>query len=131
MLDTGTQTLTKVVPTGTYELSLDTPSICPVPPAQNLVVSASYAGKTATQTLAIEMVGTQVVYPLSGFAGKTVKADLWDETAQTWRALGEAVAPDELVIEEMVPGQWYWLRIKEYDAASGSWVKVQNNWISM
>jgi hypothetical protein len=76
-------------------------------------------------------VGTRVSYPLGGFAGKTIMAELWDDTAQAWRQLGEAVDPSELVIGDMVTGQWYWLRIKEYDAAAQIWVKVQSNWISM
>jgi len=96
---------------------------------QSLTITATFEGETATQPLAILVSGTQVIYPLSGFG--TIRAELWDDTAQAWRSLGEAVDPSELVVEDMVPGQWYWLSISEYDASADIWVKVQENWISM
>jgi hypothetical protein len=74
-------------------------------------------------------VGTQLIYPLSGFG--TIRAELWDHNAQAWRDLGEADDPDELVITDVEPRNWYWLRIKEYDADLGVWVQVHTNWISM
>ncbi|MCF7863809.1 MAG: hypothetical protein K9L89_03355, partial [Kiritimatiellales bacterium] len=98
---------------------------------QSVTITATFGGKVATQSLTLLMVGTQITYPLSGFAGQRILAELWDDVAQAWRTLGEAVGPDELVIEDMNAGQWYWLRIKQYDDASGLWVKVHGNWISM
>jgi len=94
-------------------------------------VHASFEGKVATQVLVITAIGDQVVFPLSGFDGKTVSAELWDEAAQGTMDLGEDFEPEEIVIENVNPDQWYWLGLREYDAASGEWVLVLGRWIWM
>ena len=76
---------------------------------EQVTVQASYDGKVATQTLMIMAVGDQVVYQLSGFDGKTVSAELWDDVAQTSTDLGEEFEPEEIVIENVNADQWYWL----------------------
>ncbi len=97
----------------------------------SLDIAADFEGKSASFHVAVVAEKTQVSYPLSGFAGKRIKAELWDETAQEWKLLGESEDPSELVITDLVPGCWYWLSIKEYDEVSEGWVEIHNNWISM
>ncbi len=94
-------------------------------------VTAVYEGLVANHNVTIKVVGTNIVYPLSGFAGKTVKAELWDETAQQWHDLGTIDSPEELVIENVNAGQWYWITIKEWNGDTGEWEQVHANWVSM
>ncbi len=97
----------------------------------SVTVTANYAGFTATRTVSVWMVGTKIVYPLSGFEGSLVRARLWDENAQAFSALGEMENPDELVLENLNTNQWYWIVFEEYNESDGEWVRVQANWISM
>jgi len=97
----------------------------------SLNITATFEGKGASRLVTVLAEKTRISYSLSGFAGKRVKAELWDETAKELRPLGEMVDPVELVVTDVEPGRWYWLVIKEYDADSGEWVEVHANWISM
>jgi len=97
----------------------------------SLNIAATFEGKSDSFRVAVLAEKARISYSLSGFAGKRIKADLWDETAKELRLLGEMVDPSELVITDVVPGCWYWLVIKEYNADSGEWVRVHANWISM
>ena len=72
-----------------------------------------------------------MVFPLSGFDGKTVSAELWDDVRQTNIILGEEFEPEEIVIENVNADQWYWLGLREYDDATGEWVLVHGRWIWM
>jgi len=96
-----------------------------------VLVSASFNGQVATHSIGIWVMGNQVFYPLSGFEGKTVKARLWDETGQVWIELGEMVSPEELVVENVVAGQWYMVAVEELNGATGEWNLVHTSWISM
>ncbi len=96
-----------------------------------LSVTATFEDKTSATDMTIVAVGTQVVFPLSGFEGGTVRAELWDQTTLEWRSLGESVGPDELVVADIDSDRWYWLSIEQYDAGIGDWVEVHANWISM
>ena len=98
---------------------------------EQLTVRASFGGKTAVKTLVVTAVGDQVIFPLSGFSGKTVSAELWDDVIGTMIDLGEEFEPEEIVIENVTPGQWYWLGLREYDAAAGEWVLVHGRWFRM
>ncbi len=98
---------------------------------EELSVTATFGGETVSVTLTAVTVGTHVVFPLSGFDGETVRAELWDNTAQEWRALGESVGPAELVVADVESDRWYWLCIEQYDASLGDWVQVHANWLSM
>ena len=71
---------------------------------------------------------TQIVFPLSGFSGKRVMAELWDDSAQVFVLFEESIGPAELVIENVNPNHWYWLNIKEYDDEIGDWVSVHTTW---
>ena len=96
----------------------------------SLTITAAFGGRVASRSVAIWAEGSRVTYSLSGFG--TIKADLWDETAQETRVeFAEVVNPDELEITGMEPGRWYQLNIYEYDAGSGVWEQVHTNWISM
>jgi hypothetical protein len=97
----------------------------------DLTIQASYAGMAATKDVTVWVVGTRVTYPLEGFDGKQIRADLWDETAQTTYDLGEMNSPTELVIENVTPDQWYRVDVYEYEGASDTWLLVHSNWISM
>lgn len=94
-------------------------------------ITASFGGETARFGTMVEAVLTHIIYPLSGFEGKTVRAKLWDENAQEWIELGEMVNPSELVIENIPTDQWYWISVYELEEASGNWVEVHGNWISL
>ena len=73
---------------------------------------------------------TQLTFPLSGFSGKRVIGELWDDTAQTYTIFEEVISPTELLIKDIKPNQWYWLRIKEYDDEAGNWKIVHTSWFS-
>jgi hypothetical protein len=96
-----------------------------------LTVTASYQGDTDTQVMSIWTVGTRIVYPLTGFSGKQVRAQLWDDVTGELIPLGEMNSPDELVITDVNSDQWYWIIVEEYDDQAGDWVRVHENWISM
>ncbi len=97
---------------------------------EHLTITATFGGKTASQSVEIWVVGTQVSFPLSGFG--TIKADLWDEAAQELCEEFDATFdPDELVITSMELNRWYRLRIYEYDTETKLWVLVHTNWICM
>lgn len=101
---------------------------------QPVTITASYGGMTATKTVMITLVGTEVIYPLDGIAGKTVMAELWvlDEATETWIDLDEfTIDSEELVLENMSPGLWYWIQIMEYSTADETWVTVHRNLLSM
>jgi len=98
---------------------------------EQLTVRASFDGKTASKTLVVIAVGDQVIFPLSGFNGKTVSAELWDDVVQTMIDLGEEFEPEEIVIENVTPNQWYWLGLREYDAVAGEWILVHGRWFRM
>jgi len=73
---------------------------------------------------------SQVVFPLRGFSGTRVRANLWDETTQQWVSLGEKFEPSELIIENVNLDQWSWLELSEYDEETAQWVNVHGMWIS-
>jgi hypothetical protein len=96
-----------------------------------VTVGASYNGLVASHSINIWAIGNQVIYPLTGFEGKTVKASLWDETAQEWIELGEMVSPEELVVENVTADQWYKVAVEEWNSTTGEWDLVHTSWISM
>ena len=98
---------------------------------EQLTVRASLDEKSAIKTLTITSMGDQSIFPLSGFDGKTVSAELWDDVSKTLTNLGEEFEPEEIVIENVTLGQWYWLGLREYDDASGDWVLVHGRWFRM
>jgi hypothetical protein len=98
---------------------------------ENVVVTALFDGQTATSQVRIRVAENQVIYPLSGFEGRTVRAELWDHANEESRQLGEMENPNELIIENLNSNLWYWLSIQEYDPDIGDWVPVQENWINM
>jgi preprotein translocase subunit Sss1 len=98
---------------------------------ENVTVTARFDGQVDTQALVIMVMGDQVVFPLNGFDGKTVSAELWDDTTQTTIPLGEEFEPEEIVIENVKSNQWYWLGLREYDVTAGEWVLVHGRWIWM
>ena len=81
--------------------------------------------------MTIRSVETRIVYPLNGFAGKLVRARLWDDVAGELILLGEMSSPDELVITDVNPDQWYWVIVEEYDEIADDWVRAHANWINM
>jgi hypothetical protein len=99
--------------------------------AETVFVSATFNGQTGSIAVTLLEVGPRMVYPLAGFDGKTIKAELWDETERTWRSLGESISPDELIITDLVPDRWYWLEIYQYNEATGGWDSIHGNWIRM
>ena len=94
-------------------------------------VTASFSGFEAVRDVSVWMVGNQVVYPLSGFDGKTVMAELYVEQTGEWRDLGTSVSPDELVVEGVNPDQWYWVSVLESNETSGVWNKVHAAWLNL
>lgn len=98
---------------------------------ETLTITARFGGVVGTRAVAIWVVSHQVIYPLSGFEGKTVSAELWNETAQEMTILGQEGSPEEVVIENVTPGQWYWLGLREFDEASGDWVLVHGDWFTL
>jgi len=102
-----------------------------VPSNQTVTITASYDGYSDTHLVAVEIAGTYLVYPLTGFEGKQVRARLWDDVNATFIPLGEMNAPNELLVRDLNAGQWYWLIVEEFDDASSQWLQVHANWISM
>ncbi|MBN2161954.1 MAG: hypothetical protein JXR25_03815 [Pontiellaceae bacterium] len=96
-----------------------------------VTVTASYDGCNASRSVSVRAVGTQIVYPLIGYEGETLWARLWDETAQQWTELGVMADPDELVIEGLESGRWYWVSIRMYNESNQTWDSVQGNWLWM
>jgi hypothetical protein len=98
---------------------------------EQVTLYASYSGYSASLAVWITAVGDQVVFNLSGFEGKSVSAELWDDVQQTSIDLGEDYEPEQIVIENVNPEQWYWLGLREYDPNTGEWVLVHGRWIWM
>ncbi|MDF7799421.1 hypothetical protein P4C99_08090 [Pontiellaceae bacterium B1224] len=96
-----------------------------------VTVTASFGGASTSREIEIWMVGTRVVYPLSGFEGKTVKAELYDLNADEWHDLGQLDSPEELVIQDVVPDQWYWISVQESNTTSNVWNEVHAEWLNM
>ena len=98
---------------------------------EQVTVYAGFGGRNAALAVWITAAGDQVVFKLNGFEGKTVKAQLWDDLNQTMTDLDEQFEPQEIVIENVNPDQWYWLGLREFDSETGEWVLVQGRWIWM
>lgn len=98
---------------------------------ETATVSASFDGQLASKSLNVVAIGTEITFPLSGFVGKTIRAELWDDLSKESRFYDPAVAPDELVLTDVEPDRWYWLVIEEYDESSNEWVQTHANWINM
>ncbi len=96
-----------------------------------VTVTASYDGYEDSVDITIWAVGNQIIFPMSGFAGKTVRAYLYDNTAGETYELGEMTAPDELVIQNVTADRWYYVTVEEYDDDLGEWQVVHGNWVSM
>ncbi|WP_136080418.1 hypothetical protein [Pontiella desulfatans] len=94
-------------------------------------VVATFGGLQASHAVSVWWVGDQVVYPLTGLAGKAVRAELYDHATGDWYDLGPFDSPEELVIENVNPDQWYWISISESNTTSDSWDEVQANWLHM
>jgi hypothetical protein len=98
---------------------------------ESLVLTALFEGQISTFPVVVRVADKQVIYPLSGFAGKMVRAELWDHAAQQLLPLTESDSPDELVIENLSAEQWYWLSIQEFSDLTGEWIPVHENWLNM
>ncbi|MEE9368643.1 MAG: glycosyl hydrolase family 28-related protein [Pontiella sp.] len=132
--DGSTATVSPVWSTDNPVASIDSSGLLAVGNVEadaSALITASFGGTLETHSIDIWVVGTQSIYPLTGFEGKTVKARLWDEIAGEWTELGEMVSPEELVIENVAPDQWYWVSVEEFNSGSGEWEIVHTSWISM
>jgi len=88
------------------------------------------AGVQAAAAAALPQGDDQTVYPLTGFDGKWVRAEVWDDTEQAWALVDQAYEPEEIVLRNLVPGRWYWLSIKQSDFhEGGAWTEVHGGWI--
>jgi hypothetical protein len=96
-----------------------------------VTVTASFGGTAAEYEITVWMVGTQVVYPLSGFEGRTVRAQLYDYVADEWHELGQFTNPAELIIQDVVPDQWYWISVLESNTTDNVWNEVHAEWLHM
>lgn len=94
-------------------------------------VTASYGGFTATHQVSVWAIGTEIIYPLSGFDGRVVTAELYDNKTGEWRDFGPFESPEALVLDEMGTNQWYWVSVLESNTTSNVWVEVQGNWLNM
>ncbi|MDF7806269.1 hypothetical protein P4E94_02395 [Pontiellaceae bacterium B12219] len=94
-------------------------------------VTASFGGMTATHQITVRMIGTEIIYPLSGFDGSAVKAELYDYETAEWRTYGPVDSPSELVLDDMSTNQWYWVSVLESNTTSNVWVEVQGNWLNL
>jgi hypothetical protein len=96
-----------------------------------VTVTASYGDASTVYEVAVRMVSTQVVYPLDGFEGKTVRAEIYDNKMDEWHDLGQFESPAELVIQDVVPDQWYWISVQESNTTSNVWNEVHAEWLHM
>ncbi|MDH3981380.1 MAG: hypothetical protein OES84_00595 [Kiritimatiellaceae bacterium] len=96
-----------------------------------VTVTASFSEKVATFSVSVLVTGHHVTFPLSGFEGKRVKANLYDSVTEEWYGLGELESPQELMVGNVNPEQWYWLSIVEWNTAAGVWENVYAGWLYM
>lgn len=94
-------------------------------------VTATFGGKTTVFAVTVGSISDQVIYPLTGFDGKWVRAELYDYKTEQAHNLGQIFSPEELVIENVNPGQWYWVSISESNEVSGAWSAVFESWVRM
>lgn len=94
-------------------------------------VTASFEGLDASHTISVAILRSQIIYPLSGFEGKTVMAELYDYETGDWSSYGPSEAPEELVLEDLGTNGWYWISISESNTTSGAWDEVQANWLHL
>lgn len=94
-------------------------------------ITAAFGGLTASHTISVWMVPTQIVYPLEGFAGKQLKAELYDGKTGEWSTFGPFEDKDEIIFEGLGTNQWYWVSVLESNTVSNAWVEVQGNWLNM
>ncbi|MDF7826675.1 hypothetical protein P4B35_21780 [Pontiellaceae bacterium B12227] len=99
----------------------------------NIVVEvmASFGDLDARHTISVAMVSTQIIYPLSGFEGKTVMAEILDYESGDWSSYGPSEGPEELMLEDLGTNKWYWISISESNTTSGAWEEIQANWFHM
>jgi hypothetical protein len=98
---------------------------------ETMTLTADFDGESSTYAVDVMAIGTQVIFPLSGFVGQTVYAELYDYTSDTWITLSEEFEPKEMVIENVILDQWYWLGLNVYDEVNGEPVIVYGGWIRM
>ncbi|HEY5653012.1 MAG TPA: hypothetical protein VIR63_01430, partial [Pontiella sp.] len=96
-----------------------------------LTISATFEGEVGLLSITILAVGDQIIFPLSGLEGRLVTAELWDDVAQEFIPLGEMYEPEEIVIENVNPGQWYWLGLSEFNNETGEWIMLYGHWFRM
>ena len=106
-------------------------SVATLPDDSEVVISVGVGEFVGTLDVKLIPAGDRVIYPLDGFEGVTIRADLYDNANQELRDLGEFASPREIIINNLSPGVWYWLTIKQYDEVYDDWIPVQENWISM
>lgn len=94
-------------------------------------VMASFGDLDARHTISVAMISTQIIYPLSGFEGKTVIAEIFDYESGDWSSYGPSDDPEELVLEDLDANKWYWISVSESNTTSGAWNEVQANWFHM
>jgi len=94
-------------------------------------VTAAFGGLAATHQVSVGIVGTEIIYPLNGFDGRVVAAELYDNETGEWRDFGPFSSPEALVLDEMTTNQWYWVSVLESNTTSNVWVEVQGNWLNL
>lgn len=94
-------------------------------------VSATFGNMSAEFTATVGVISDQVIYPLTGFDGKWIKAEIYDYKTEKMHDLGQLLSPDELVIDYVNPGQWYWVSISEFDEGNRSWSAAFESWVRM
>ena len=86
-----------------------------------------------SKTLQIQVVGSStpvgsvsIDFPLSGFEGQSVTAELIDQISGIKRNLGLWDSPTNITVENL-SNPWYLLIVKEYDANQDDWLPVSTN----
>ena len=70
----------------------------------------------------------QIIFPLTGFENKRVRAKLYDNDVQDLHLLGEKFDPKELILTNLIAEHWYMVIIEEYDDTNESWNVVHTSW---
>jgi len=92
-------------------------------------VTAAFGGQTARHTISVGVISTQIIYPLTGFEGKTVFAEVMDYDTGEFMNYGPTESPDEFVLENLDTNKWYWISISESNTTDGAWDEVHAAWL--
>lgn len=97
------------------------------------ITEGTHTITAGSQTLQIQIIAAtqsmgphRIDYPVSGFGGISISAELVDQDTGSSQSLGPWIGPTNIALEGLA-SRWYLLVIKQYDAGTGTWVPITTN----